>query len=218
VTDERTLAYLQELAEADEAAAAELAELDQEAAEAERIGAEANALRERLARLPAEREKGRAAREEAEREAEERRQEHEAAVKALAEVEGDKHAERVAAARRDELRTRDLAHAAERRLEAARAEVERLDREEAEDRERSSPLAEEARALGEATGHPLQSEDLYGIADWATETRAALAVARAGLRSQREALIRQASELGSVLLGEPVLAETPAEVARRLNG
>ncbi len=217
MTDERTLAYLQELAEADEAAAAVLADLDQQATGAERIGAEANALRERLAALPVERENARAVREEAEREAEKRRREHDEAAKALAELEGDKHAERVAAAWRDELRTRDLAQAAGHRLVAAQAEEERLDREESEDRERARALAGEAHALGEATGHPLPGDELAAIADWATETRAALAVARAGRRSEREALIRQASEAGAALLGEPTVAQSPAELVRRLE-
>ena len=203
MTDER--AWLEELARADEEAAAALADLDRQAQDAERIGAEALELRERLASLPAERDAAGAAREDAEGEAEERRREHEDAAAALAAVEGDRNAEKVAAARRDELRARDLAHAAERRLEWARTEEQRLEHEEAEIAERTKALTAEAPAA-----------DLEEVAAWATETRAALAVARAGKRSEREALIRQASELGASVLGEPVLAETPAEVARRL--
>ncbi len=227
MTDEKTLAYLQELAEADEAAAAELAALEDAERTAERIGAEATALRERLAALPGEREKARAAREDAERDAENRRREHEDAVKALAEVEGDKNAERVAAARREELRTRDLANAADRRVEMARAEEERLEREAAEAVERSNALGEEAAALAASLrGHPgiaaagtaAPGEDLDAIAAWATEARAALFVARAGRTTEREAFIRQASELGSALFGEPFVAQSPAEVARRLEG
>jgi len=217
VTDERTLAYLQELAQADEAAANVLAALDGQAHEVERIGAEATRLRERLAALPVEREKARAAREEAGREAEERRREHEAAAAALAALEGDRHAERVAAARRDELRARDLSHAAERKLAVARAEEEQLAREDAEDKARAEAFAEEARVLAVATGHGEPEVGLDAIAAWATETRAALFVARSGRLAEREALIRQATELGTSVLGEPIAAQSPAELARRLR-
>ena len=218
MTDERTLAYLEELAQADEAAAAALAALDAQVREVERIGAEANGLRARLAALPGEREAVGAAREHAEREAEERRREHAAAAEALAAREGDRNAERVAAARRDEVRARDLAHAADRRLEAARAEEERLEREETADMARAAALAADGRALAAKLERPEPADDLDVIGAWATETRAALFVARAGRASEREALIRQAGELGTALLGEPVVAQSPAEVARRLEG
>ena len=48
------------------------------------------------------------------------------------------------------------------------------------------------------------------------EARAALLVARSSLASQRDAVIRQANELGSLVLGEPLAARSPADVARLL--
>lgn len=225
MTDERTLAFLHELERADEAAAAMLAELDDLAAEVERVREEAAKLADRLERLPGERVAAQAAREQAEAVAAERREAHRAAEAELADAEQRRDEARIAAARRDELRARDLFHSAERRLERARAEEERLDGEEPAVREAAGKLAERARALAAALAERPALADVASppdgatpadLAGWATEARAALFVARGRLAAEREAVIRQANELGALILGEPLTAQSAALVARRV--
>ncbi|MDQ3857229.1 MAG: hypothetical protein M3327_02085, partial [Actinomycetota bacterium] len=77
MTDERAIAFLRELARADEAAAATLRELDELEAEARRIGERALALDARLRELPAAHESARRARGEAQGELVRRREAHE---------------------------------------------------------------------------------------------------------------------------------------------
>jgi len=203
-----------------------LAELDALAEEVEAVRAEAARLGERGAALPRERAAARAARGEAELAVAERSKAHGAAVAALAEAESREDEARVATARRDDVRARDLLHSAERRLERARAEEERLAEEEAEIGRAAEELAARARALASGVG---QRSGIAGVASpppeagpaepgaWATETRAALFVARGRLAAEREAVIRQANELGALLLGEPLTAQSTAQVARRVE-
>jgi chromosome segregation ATPase len=215
VTDDRTLAFLRELERADEEAAATLAELDELAAGVERIRTRTLELETFRTRLPAEREVAGAAVEAGEDEANERR----AALEGLEGVEGP-----TAASAR--VRAQDALRNAERRLEAARAQVERLEAEaEAADRE-AGELVARARELagllrarpGLAAGAGNEPEgELEDLQRWATDARAALFVARGNLAKQREALIRQANELGALVLGEPLGAQSPAAVARRVE-
>jgi len=211
--DERTRAFLRELEKADAEAGAALARLDELSREVERLGAEATTLSLRLARLPAERAAAEAAKAEVEREVEERRAEHANAARG---------SEDEAAARRDEVRARDLLHSAERRAAAAEAEERRLI-EEAEAAERdAAALAARAREIAETLAgqpgiEPPDGESLEELAAWATQVRASLFVARARLAAEREAVIRQANELGSAVLGEPLVAQSAALVARRVE-
>ncbi len=225
MADEQTLAFVEELERADAAAAAVLAELEELTSEVERMGESARALEARLAALPSERSVAAEAAAEAERDLSERRAEHEAAAAALAEAEQSGDASRIAAARREELRARDLAAVAARRLEAARAEAARKDEEErtaveetraVETRGRELAATLQARpGLSEAVSPPAQ-DGLDSVAAWATEARAALFVATGALAREREALIRQANELAAVVLGEPLSAQSPGAVARRI--
>ena len=66
--------------------------------------------------------------------------------------------------------------------------------------------------LAEAAGHA-PGPGLVGVIEWASGARAALFVARTAVATEREALIRQANELGSVILGEPLYAASPMVVA-----
>ncbi|MDQ3857803.1 MAG: hypothetical protein M3327_05050, partial [Actinomycetota bacterium] len=70
--------------------------------------------------------------------------------------------------------------------------------------------------LGSAAGAEA-GPTLADVARWATEARAALFVARGRLAAEREALIRQANELGTVVLGEPLASQSAALVARRVE-
>jgi chromosome segregation ATPase len=203
-----------------------LAELDALAEEVERIREEAAAAGERLERLPGERAAARAEREEAEALAAERRETHEAAAAALAKAEAGRDDARIAEARREELRARDLLRSAERRAERARADEERLEGEEAALAQTVQEFAERARRLADElarrpglseTAAPPAEAGPAELAAWATETRAALFVARGRLASEREAVIRQANELGALVLGEPLTAQSAARVARRVE-
>lgn len=224
--DERTLGLLRELERADEAAAAALHELDELAAEVEQIhlqGVEADA---RLARLPAERAAATAARDSAEVESAERARAHEVAAADLAGAERRRDAERLAAARRVEVRARDAARMAARRADAAREEEARLADEvdaltqtvdELETRARAVAAAVQARPDVGGPAAVAPGPGLAAIARWTTDARAALFVARGQLSARRDALIRQANELGSVVLGESLAASSAAVVARRVE-
>ena len=92
----------------------------------------------------------------------------------------------------------------------ARAELERLDAERGQLAEEAAELhrAPAPARLAERPGLPdaagrAPGESLDELADWATEARAALLVARSNLAAQRDAVIRQANELGALVLGEP---------------
>jgi hypothetical protein len=203
-----------------------LAELDGLAAEVELIRVEAAAAVDRLERLPGERAAVGTEREEGEAAVTGRREAHRQATEALAQAESGRDEAQAAEARRAEVRARDLLSSAERRAERARAEEERLEAEEqalahgAEelDRRAAALAAELARRPGlpEVTS-PRGDAGPAGLAAWATETRAALFVARGRLASEREAVIRQANELGALVLGEPIVAASAADVARRVD-
>ncbi len=180
--------------------------LDELAHEVQEIGARASALSERLERLPEERAAAAAARAEAEREVEARRAEHQAVLAADYRDEAE--------ARREEIRARDLLHSAERRLDAEATTEARLAEEADASAREALELAERAARAG--VDSPAGAS-LEAIAAWATETRAALFVRRAQVAAQREAVIRQANELGSSLLNEPLVAQSAALVARRVE-
>lgn len=192
-----------------------LAELDELARAVERKGEEAARVRDRQAALPAEREEAERTLAEAEREVEERRASYEEA-QAAAESSDDP------AAQRAEVRAHDLLHSAKRRAMHARAELERLDAERGQLAEEAAELHRRAGEIAERPGLPdaagrAPGESLDELADWATEARAALLVARSNLAAQRDAVIRQANELGALVLGEPIVAQSPSAVRRQVE-
>ena len=223
---DRRLAFLRELEQADEAVAAVLAELDELYVECERVRLRALEVEAFLARLPAARAAAAAAAAESERGVEEARRVAAAAAADLraADLEGED--ERLAAARRFDRRARDALGIAERRAAAAREEVERLEREGEEAAREAEALSRRAGELAAALAErPGVAEDaatppepgLAGIADWGTRARAGLLVARSRLAAERDAVVRQANELGTLVLGEPLTATSAAGVARRVE-
>ena len=224
--DERTLAFLRELERADNAVASVLAELDDLARETERVRTRALELEAFLVRLPAEREALENELAQAEREGQAGSETLARAERELEAAERKRDAARIAEARRLEVRARDALRMAERRATAARETLERLERE-AEDASREAARLEDAaRALaGALAGRPQLAEHagtapspgLAGVSAWASSARAALFVARGGLVREREAVIRQANELGALVLGEPLTSASPALVARRVE-
>lgn len=216
------LALLRELVASDEALAVELAELESLADDTAAVRERADALAALLARADAERARLAAAVEQAERDLAERDEALNDAESelALAESKGDE--ERLAAARRFVVSAGDSQAVARRRVVAVRAEARAFaDRVLAAEREvpeieaRAAAVAESLKGrprLAESAGHT-PGPGLIGIIEWASGARAALVVARTAVATEREALIRQANELGSAILGEPLYAANSTVVA-----
>jgi uncharacterized protein YhaN len=224
--DEPTRAFLHELERADEAVSATLAELDELAAAAEDVRTRALDLEAFGIRLPAERARLAAALVDAGRAADAAHATLARADQDVAEAERKQDVERVRAARRAEVRARDAVRMAERHVAELAAERDALEaraheaaaempRLEARAAELAEALALRPRLAAEAGVRP--GPGLAGIAEWGTQARAALFVARGGLAAERDAVIRQANELGSLVLGEPVAASSAAAIARRLE-
>jgi hypothetical protein len=220
------LGLLQELERTDEAIGAERAELDELAARAAALVGRAVELRELLARLPEEREAAAAAVVEAEGALAEAQEAVWRAGKELATAETGQDRERIAAARRFEVRARDHLHIAERKAAAAREHVSELAaradaaRQDAADietraQELADVLEQSPRLMEDAVAGPGPAPE--GVAEWGTGVRAALLVARSQLAAERDAVVRQAVELGTVLLGEEIPPTSAAAVARRVE-
>ncbi|HEV3407568.1 MAG TPA: hypothetical protein VG079_02675, partial [Gaiellaceae bacterium] len=208
------------------AASVVLAELDELTREIEALRARALELEAFLVRLPAQREHLAAGMDAADREVTAARDALAAAELELAAAEREGKRERLAAARRAEVRTRDALRDADRRATDLRARSERLEQEAREAANETRRLEERARNLAETLrGRSRLAErvgeapaaGLAGVADWTSNALAALFVARSGLASERDAVIRQANELGALVLGEPLIAASASSVARRVE-
>jgi chromosome segregation ATPase len=213
--DQSLLALAAELARRDEAVAEELAEVDELLGLVDEVRDRALALRAFLESVPAELEAlvggetdARAMRETAENE--------------LAEAERELAELRSKRRRADERRHRaesELARAGDRvrdldaRLERLVEEQARLLREQQVRTAEAQRLAAEARALaGRIRSAPRVSEsgkadpgaELGELVDWGGRAHAALFVVRGGLALERERVVREAGELGTIVLGEQV--------------
>lgn len=224
--NDRALAFVHELEQADGAVAAVLTELDDLARETETVCARAVELEAFLIRFPAERERVATALADAKRLADERRAELGHANDELAAAEQGRDAERLARARRAAGRVRDTARMAERKVESLESDSLRLEQNAAAAERETSDLETQAGTLAERlrTRSGLAEQagaeprpGLAGVSEWASGARAALFVARGGLAREREALIRQANELGALVLGEPLTASSASTVARRIE-
>lgn len=216
-----TLDVVEELERRDEAAAAALAEVEELRAAAERIRADAQRLLAFFATMPDERER----RAEALRRAEATSTQAESEL-ALAEHElerAKREKERVAAARRveaarDAARTaaleveRSQAAAAQLQQDAERAQAEARALEEEAGR-RAADVAAQPRLASDAAARP--DAGLVGVADWGARVRPALLLLGSALADEREAIVREANELGSAVVGEP-LATSVSGVRERL--
>ena len=224
--DDQHLALLHKFEQADEAIAVELIEFDEllEAVESLRTGA--LELESFFATLPTERAAAAVAVDDAEHALAEAETAVQKAAAELASAEAGKNEERLADARRFELRARDSLHMAERAATASRERVALLDHQAAaaeretavfENRaaELSAVLVGRPRLTGEAVADPGSGPG--GVAEWGTRARAALLVARSQLVTERDAVVRQANELGTALLGEALPPLGTAAVARRVE-
>ena len=223
---EGALEFLRELERADDAVAAVLAELDELAEETQRVGERALELEAFFIRLPADLERTASALVRAERELGEAEEVLAATEAELAAAEGRKDHERLASARRAEVRARDVLRMAQRRVGAARDEAEAFARKRAAAEGEAGALEARAGELAAAlatrpqlaeNGGQAPGAGLAGVRAWATQARAALFVARGALAREREGVIRQANELGALVLGEPLTASSAATVTRRVE-
>jgi chromosome segregation ATPase len=217
---------LRELVAADEERAATLDEVDRLAVETATVRERADALAGLIAAAPSERARLDGEVSAAEHDVHVRAQALEEAEAELAAVEAKSDEERLAAARRLAVRARDALSVAEKRAAASRSEATELEERLAR-AEREVPQVEEqaaglARELGGRPGLAKEAgrepePGLVGVVEWSTRARAALAVARSTLAAERDAVIREANELGSVVLGEPLVASSAALDAKRVE-
>ncbi len=116
--------------------------------------------------------------------------------------------------------------AADERIARLAAQSEALRDEERRAREEASRVERDTRVLAAelacaprvaAAGVIGPTRGLEGVAEWAKRTHAALLVARSGLEGERERTVREAAELGSSVLGEPVVLGSVATIRRRLQ-
>jgi chromosome segregation ATPase len=68
-----------------------------------------------------------------------------------------------------------------------------------------------------ASGRAVPEQSLGGLVEWAARVHAALVVVRGQLDVERDRLVREANELGSVVLGEPLAGNSVALVGRRVR-
>jgi hypothetical protein len=223
---DRRLAILADLERREEEVAAELAEIDELYSEGERVRLGALEQVDLLARLPTEREAAAREVDETARALDEARTVFENAEQELAAAEKTGDEDVLAAARRFHVRTRDAVHVAGRRAQAAEDRAGELAAAATAAEDRSKELDMLARELGEAlerrprvaveAGIPPDASPAQ-VAEWGTQARAALLVARSQIATERDALVRQANELASTVVGEPVAAMSAAGAADLLR-
>jgi hypothetical protein len=169
-----------------------------------------------------------AAREAEERVAEESRAAAAAAVlteaeNALAQARERGREDARLAAERALQHAQDALHEAELRVERAHAQLEQLVREEQEQRDAADRLVVEVQPLARAlTANPRIGTDLPGAGldgaiEWAARARGDLLIAHAGLETERDKVVREATELVASALGEPLPGNGVAGVRERLS-
>ena len=207
------LDFARELEQRDTEAGERLEVLARLGREADRIRAGAEELASFSERLPAQREQVASALAEAEAELQGARD-----ALAVAERSEDDQAEREAAA------ARAAVAAAEEAVERTARRRTALEREAEVAQARAAELvtaaAEAARALQAAPRVRLSTApggELEDVLDWAARAHAAILVARSGLETERDRIFREANELGSSVLGEPLQATNVTLVRRRVE-
>lgn len=219
---EPALELIRELVRADEAYSAALEELDRLVRGTAEIRERAEELASFLESAPSERAR-------IDGEVTDAEQDVHAHARALAEAEaelaeaerrGDE--ERLAAARRFVVRARDALSIAEKRAAASQVASSELARALAEAEEETPVVEDRAATLARALqGRPGLAREacrepepgLAGVSEWASCARATLLVARNAVATERDLVIRQANECGSMLLGEALAATTAPAVA-----
>ena len=119
---------------------------------------------------------------------------------------------------------RDALRDAEHRVERAHAERERLVLEEQEQRGdadrlvlRVQPLARDARRESPHRAPIRPRPALDGVLEWTSRARGDLLLAHAGLATERDKVVREATELVASALGEPLPGNGVAGVREQLT-
>ena len=216
---EPLLAIAEELERRDAEAAEALAEVERLQYEVDELRTDAGAVAAFLRELPAAR---------AALDAEDRESAlvSERAAAALVDAEAALDRARGDNARLDAARAvqhaRDAAENAELRVASAQQERARLD----DDAAARAAEAEELERRGAALAqHPrlersvvAPATGLHGLLDWASLARGELLLTHAALATDREKLVREASELVASVLGDPLATATVAGLRERLAG
>jgi hypothetical protein len=218
--DER-LAFATELEERDLALAGRIDALAEISAEVDSIRARAAEIESALSAAPAER----SHLDEADAEVERDRELAQAGLaEAEAALEGARGEDAREAARQRVARAGVDAHAVDERrdrLVARRArleqEVEQLGTEKLDLDRRAGEAATRLEESSRVSSIALPEPGLAGLVDWGARAHAAVVVARGGLESERERVVREANELASSVLGEPLYTASVAHVRSRLE-
>jgi hypothetical protein len=215
---EPLLQIAEDLERRDERAAEALSEVERLQSDLDEVRTHAGAAAEFLRSFP----DALAALEDEERAATEARASAESGVAdAEAELERARDDAARLAAERHVQQARDRVREAELWGERSRRDRVRLEHEK-EDRQheavrleaRAHELAEQpvlARAVAPPAG------GLHGVLDWGSRARGELLVAHAGLATERDKVVREASELMASVLGEPLTATGVEGVRERLE-
>jgi hypothetical protein len=218
---EPLLTIAEDLERRDERAAEALLEVERLQTEVDELRAHAAAVAAFLRELPAEH----AALEAEERAADDARaaaaEAARAAEDALARVqERGNESARLEAARAAQ-RARDGLEAAAQRVTRARVERVRLEQHGAEQgaeaerlERRGAELAVQPRLEHEVAA---PAAGLHGLLDWAARARGELILAHAAVATERDKLVREASELVASVLGDPYVSTGAAGVRERLE-
>ena len=219
--------YLRELIDREESAAADVAALDCLLDETVRTRERVERIQHTLDTEQVDRARHRATIEAARDEIEVRKAAVAAAERRLAGAEAGDDPDAVGPARTELTRARDTVASAQTSLErfdaaheAFEGQVTAARQDEPlvqDDAERIAALLANRPRVAPAAGK-VPSSGLGGVADWAVAARAALLVARSAAATERDAIIRQANELGSAALGSPLAASGPRAVLDRLQG
>jgi DNA repair exonuclease SbcCD ATPase subunit len=215
------LAFAAELEQRDATLAGRIGALAELSAEVELIRARAAEIESLLEALPAER----AHLDEADADA---ARDRELARAGLAEAESALERARSEDARDTARRAVMLAAAAvraedERRVRlierrtALEQEAERLEAEAGDLERRAAAAAASLEKSSRVSSIAPPERGLSGIVDWGARAHAAVVVARGGLESERERIVREANELAASVLGEPLYTASVALVRRRLE-
>ena len=217
-----SLAFVSELERRDEDVASRLAEVEELQSVVENLRLRAAELLAFQALLPGERaarargiaaamdelERARAAVVHAEGELERTRQKDRAAAEHV--VAAARERERMA---NDELgRMRNAAAALEHEAEQADAEARELEQHAAATARRLASLPRLSHDATRPAG-----PGLGGVEEWGSRARPALLLLRAALAAERDAIVREANELGSAALGESLGATSVRNVRERLE-
>jgi chromosome segregation ATPase len=213
--NERAVEDVRRLAARDAGLAAEADRLRRLADEAEDVRARAEATEMFFASYTEEERRLREATADAREELERRRAE---AAQAQTELEAARRDEERVAAERAVARARDRLADAEARIARgaeAEAELERhsaaLTAEIPSLEQRAAAISSQLRELPPAPRGPSE------LIDWASRARTHVFVTAGQIDSQRDRLIREANELGSMLLGEPVYGSTADQILDRIE-